>query len=80
MVFPPPSKYQATTGKGFTPALQRARRPYLVRNVLTGVALLSFTAAVYSYAILAVKQDDLGDIPLPSPPPSSANNNNNKTI
>lgn len=54
MVFPPPSKYQSTIGKGFTPALQRARKPYLVRNALTGFALLGFTAAVCILSLLAV--------------------------
>ncbi|CAG8448879.1 12563_t:CDS:2 [Acaulospora colombiana] len=57
----PPSKYHASKGHGFTPALQRARRAFLVRNSLTGLLLLGFVGAVF-------KQDDLGDIPLPPIP------------
>ncbi|CAG8540386.1 8796_t:CDS:2 [Acaulospora morrowiae] len=64
----PPSKYHASKGHGFTPALHRARRRFLVRNSVTGLLLLGFVGAVYSYSFLAVKQDDLGDIPLPPLP------------
>ena len=41
-----------------SPGLLRARQPYLVRNALTGLALVGFCASVYTYSIQAVKQDD----------------------
>ncbi|KAL1923450.1 uncharacterized protein VTP21DRAFT_8430 [Calcarisporiella thermophila] len=45
--------------------LKRARRPYRTRNVITGLALLGFCTAVYSYSFLAVKQDDFSDVVVP---------------
>lgn len=41
-----------------SPGLLRARQPYLIRNALTGLALVGFCASVYTYSIKAVKQDD----------------------
>ncbi|CAG8811457.1 10482_t:CDS:2, partial [Cetraspora pellucida] len=64
----PPSRYHQAKGYSQSPALQRARRPFFVRNVITGLLLLGFTGAVYTYSIMAVKQDDLGDIPMPHLP------------
>ncbi|CAG8581747.1 14694_t:CDS:2 [Funneliformis caledonium] len=64
-----PLKYQ-TQKILFTPALKRARKPFVVRNAITGMLLLGFCGAVYSYSIMAVKQDDLSDVPMPSLPPS----------
>jgi cytochrome c oxidase assembly factor 3 len=61
-----PSPYSGPKGYGFTKALQRARQPYRTRNVITGLGLIGFVSAVYAYSILAVKQDDLSDIELPS--------------
>ncbi|CAG8601859.1 6304_t:CDS:2 [Paraglomus occultum] len=65
-----PSKYQ-TKDSTFTPALQRARRPWLVRNALTGIGLLGFVGAVYAYSMYAVKQDDFSDVGMPPLPPQS---------
>ncbi|KAI8888918.1 hypothetical protein K501DRAFT_282553 [Backusella circina FSU 941] len=59
--------YSTSKGYGFTPALQRTRKPFVVRNMLTLAGLLTFTGSVYAYSLLAVKQDDFSDIPLPEP-------------
>ncbi|KAJ1912140.1 hypothetical protein IWQ60_009803 [Tieghemiomyces parasiticus] len=48
--------------------LRLARRPYLARNVATGLGLFGFVAAVYSYSMFAVKQEDFGDITVPDVP------------
>ncbi|RUS17074.1 hypothetical protein BC937DRAFT_90461 [Endogone sp. FLAS-F59071] len=61
--------YTQPRGYGFTPALQRTRAPYRMRNAATLLGLLGFTVGVYSYAILAVKQDDFSDVPLPNAAP-----------
>ncbi|KAI7901451.1 uncharacterized protein BX663DRAFT_553249 [Cokeromyces recurvatus] len=57
--------YSTTKGYGFTPALQRTRKPFAVRNMLTLAGLLTFTGGVYAYSLLAVKQDDFSDVPMP---------------
>ncbi|PKY37767.1 hypothetical protein RhiirA4_390964, partial [Rhizophagus irregularis] len=50
------SKYQ-TPKLYFTPAMQRARKPFAVKNAITGLLLFGFCGAVFSYSIMAVKQD-----------------------
>ncbi|KAI0700621.1 hypothetical protein BC835DRAFT_1266066 [Cytidiella melzeri] len=45
-----------------SPGLKRARQPFLLRNVLTGLVLASFTVGVWAYSIGAVKQEDFTDI------------------
>ncbi|CAG8770450.1 5463_t:CDS:1, partial [Gigaspora rosea] len=45
MVLPPVSQYHQAKGYGQTPALQRARRPFFIRNTITGLLLLGFTGA-----------------------------------
>ncbi|KAL2361313.1 hypothetical protein RJZ56_005804 [Blastomyces dermatitidis] len=52
-------------------ALIRARRPYLIKNAVTGLALFG----LYAFTINAVGQDDFSDVQLPekkkaSPAPS----------
>jgi len=49
-------------GYGMSPSLQRARRPYFLRNALLGTTLFGFTLAVYFYSISAVQQDDFSDV------------------
>ncbi|WPG97529.1 Hypothetical protein R9X50_00030600 [Acrodontium crateriforme] len=49
-------------------ALYRARQPYLVRNAVTGFAIIGFVAAVYSWTIRAIGQDDFSDVPMPDAP------------
>ncbi|KAI8369270.1 uncharacterized protein BYT42DRAFT_102737 [Radiomyces spectabilis] len=58
--------YSQAKGYGFTPALERTRKPFQVRNVLTLAGLLTFTGGVYAYSLLAVKQDDFSDVPMPN--------------
>ncbi|KAK5990538.1 hypothetical protein PT974_08807 [Cladobotryum mycophilum] len=53
------------------PALIRARRPYLVRNAVTGLGLLGVVAGVYLYTIRAVGQDDFEDVKVPDAPRQS---------
>lgn len=38
--------YSTSKGYGFTPALQRTRAPFAVRNLITLVGLLTFTGSV----------------------------------
>ncbi|KAK5132750.1 hypothetical protein LTR08_008635 [Meristemomyces frigidus] len=52
-------------------SLYRARQPYLVRNAVTGLAIIGFVAAVYTYTIKAIGQDDFSDIPIPDAPAST---------
>ncbi|KAI9247140.1 hypothetical protein BDA99DRAFT_489435 [Phascolomyces articulosus] len=58
--------YTQKKGYGFSPALERTRQPFRVRNMATLFALLGFTGGVYAYSMLAVKQDDFSDVPMPS--------------
>ena len=43
-------------------SLLRARRPFLFRNVVTGIAIASFGVGVWAYSISAVKQDVFDDV------------------
>ncbi|KAI7871550.1 hypothetical protein BDF14DRAFT_1718756 [Spinellus fusiger] len=58
--------YTQSKGYGFSPALERTRQPFKARNLLTLMGLLTFTGSVYAYSMLAVKQDDFSDVPLPN--------------
>ncbi|KAF7713883.1 Cytochrome c oxidase assembly factor 3, mitochondrial [Penicillium ucsense] len=49
-------------------ALLRARRPYLVKNAVTGFGLFAFAIAVYSYTIRAVGQEEFSDVKVPDAP------------
>ncbi|RFU34350.1 hypothetical protein B7463_g1979, partial [Scytalidium lignicola] len=51
-----------------SPALIRARRPYLVKNALTGVGIFAFAIGVYSYTMSAVSQDEFEDVQVPPAP------------
>lgn len=44
--------------QGMSESLQRARKPFLVKNALIGSSVAAFAIGVYTYAISAVKQDD----------------------
>jgi hypothetical protein len=48
--------------QGISPALKRARQPYVVRNAITGALIASFAVGVWAYSISAVKQDNFDDI------------------
>ncbi|KAF8468958.1 hypothetical protein BDZ91DRAFT_721469 [Kalaharituber pfeilii] len=69
-IIPRSSYYESDYRQG--KALLRARRPYIIKNLVTGVAIIAFTSAVYAYTIRAVSQDDFEDVPVPPGPPSSA--------
>ncbi|KAI9681164.1 MAG: hypothetical protein M1817_002446 [Caeruleum heppii] len=49
-------------------ALIRARRPYLVKNILTGTAIFGFAIGVYAFTIHAVAQDEFEDVVVPDAP------------
>ncbi|RAL07429.1 uncharacterized protein BO97DRAFT_429291 [Aspergillus homomorphus CBS 101889] len=49
-------------------ALLRARRPYLLKNAVTGLCLVGFTIGVYAYTIRAVGQDEFSDVKVPDAP------------
>ncbi|KAI9702061.1 MAG: hypothetical protein M1836_001405 [Candelina mexicana] len=51
-----------------SPALIRARQPYLVKNALTGMAIFGFVISVYAFTIKAVAQDDFEDVAIPDAP------------
>jgi len=52
-------------------ALIRARRPYLVKNALTGVGIFAFCIGVYAFTINAVSQDEFEDVQVPDAPAQS---------
>lgn len=41
--------YSTSKGYGFSPALQRTRKPFVVRNLFTLVGLLTFTGSVCKF-------------------------------
>jgi len=49
-------------GYGISPALERARQPFRLRNAVTGGLLLAFAVSVWAYSISAVKQEDFDDV------------------
>ncbi|KAJ5204135.1 uncharacterized protein N7498_005014 [Penicillium cinerascens] len=49
-------------------ALLRARRPFLVKNALTGFGLFAFSIGVYVYTIRAVGQEEFSDVKVPDAP------------
>ncbi|KAF2229324.1 hypothetical protein EV356DRAFT_456064 [Viridothelium virens] len=51
-----------------TEALLRARRPFLVKNALTGAGIFAFAMGVYAFTIRAVSQDEFEDVPVPEAP------------
>ncbi|KAL8704458.1 MAG: hypothetical protein Q9201_002374 [Fulgogasparrea decipioides] len=65
-IFPQSSYY--TRDQRQTAALIRARRPYLVKNIFTGIGLAAFTISVYAFTINAVGQDDFSDVQIPDAP------------
>ncbi|OAA57919.1 hypothetical protein SPI_06804 [Niveomyces insectorum RCEF 264] len=49
-----------------SPALIRARRPYLAKNTVLGLTIASFAMGVYAYTIHVVGQDDFEDVQVPA--------------
>lgn len=55
-------------------ALIRARRPYLIRNAITGLCIMAFAAGVFTFTLRAVGQESFDDVVVPSgPPPKTPN-------
>ncbi|KAL8829147.1 MAG: hypothetical protein Q9191_002175 [Dirinaria sp. TL-2023a] len=52
-----------------TAALIRARQPYLIKNIFSGLGIFAFVISVYTFTINAVAQDDFSDVPVPDAPP-----------
>ncbi|KAL6869873.1 hypothetical protein ACO1O0_001205 [Amphichorda felina] len=53
-------------------ALIRARRPYLVKNAVTGLGLTAVVAGIYAYTLSKVGQDDFEDVKVPDTPRAPA--------
>ena len=51
-------------GYGVSEGLKRARRPFAVRNAITGSAILGFCTAVYFYSISKVSIEKIGLVQL----------------
>ncbi|RJE21423.1 hypothetical protein PHISCL_06254 [Aspergillus sclerotialis] len=49
-------------------ALLRARKPYLVKNAVTGACLVGCTIAIYAYTLRAIGQEDFSDVKVPEAP------------
>ncbi|KKA30567.1 hypothetical protein TD95_001083, partial [Thielaviopsis punctulata] len=60
------SYYTRNFGQG--QALIRARKPYLVKNAITGLALTGVVGAVYWYTLNAVGQENFDDVKVPEEP------------
>ncbi|KAI9824255.1 MAG: hypothetical protein M1832_002062 [Thelocarpon impressellum] len=66
-------------------ALIRARRPYLLKNIITGTAIFGFAVGVCrstpdAFTIHAVAQDDFDDVPMPDVPAQPARTPNVGTV
>lgn len=57
-----PLSTQVFCMQGTSPALERARQPFRVRNAITGGLLFGFAVSVWAYSISAVKQEDFDDV------------------
>ncbi|KAL2016944.1 hypothetical protein VTK56DRAFT_2820 [Thermocarpiscus australiensis] len=55
-----------------SPALIRARRPYLVKNAITGLGISAFAIAIYAYTLHAIGQDEFEDVKVPDVPVAPA--------
>ena len=66
----PQSSYYANAKP--TAALERARRAYLIPNIITGICIFSFAIGIYAYTIRAVSQDEFEDVPIPDIPTTTA--------
>ncbi|KAI0025376.1 hypothetical protein F4780DRAFT_774844 [Xylariomycetidae sp. FL0641] len=55
-----------------SPALIRARRPYLFKNAVVGTAIASIAVGVYIYTIKAIGQDEFEDVKVPEAPARAA--------
>ncbi|KAI1870240.1 hypothetical protein JX265_006410 [Neoarthrinium moseri] len=55
-----------------SPALVRARRPYLFKNAVVGAGIAAFAIGVYVYTIKAIGQDEFADVKVPDAPQQPA--------
>ncbi|EHY59703.1 hypothetical protein ABEF92_008305 [Exophiala dermatitidis] len=53
-------------------ALNRARRPYLFKNLITGACIFSFAIGVFAFTLKAVGQDNFEDVVVPDAPAPAA--------
>ncbi|KAK4463123.1 hypothetical protein QBC42DRAFT_266417 [Cladorrhinum samala] len=51
-----------------SPALIRARRPYLFKNAIAGLGFTALSLGIYAYTINAIGQDDFEDVKVPDVP------------
>merc|ERR1712137_1137645 len=51
-----------------SPALLRARAPYLIKNTITGFAICTLVIGIYTYTINAISQDEFEDVVVPDKP------------
>ncbi|KAE8351231.1 hypothetical protein BDV28DRAFT_137602 [Aspergillus coremiiformis] len=49
-------------------ALLRARRPFLIKNTLSAIALTTLTLSIYAYTIHVIGQDEFSDVKVPDTP------------
>ncbi|KAK7745425.1 hypothetical protein SLS53_002923 [Cytospora paraplurivora] len=61
-----------TRNSGQSASLIRARRPYLVKNAITGLGVAGIAIGVYIYTLRAVGQDDFEDVKVPDVPVTQA--------
>ncbi|EXJ88387.1 hypothetical protein A1O1_05317, partial [Capronia coronata CBS 617.96] len=53
-------------------ALNRARRPYLFKNLITGACIFGFAIGVFAFTLRAVGQENFDDVIVPDAPAQSA--------
>lgn len=51
-------------------ALIRARRPYLFKNTITGICIMSFAIGVFGFTLRAVGQESFDDVVVPPKTPN----------
>ncbi|KAK3328944.1 hypothetical protein B0H66DRAFT_596551 [Apodospora peruviana] len=49
-------------------SLIRARRPFLVKNMIVGACCAAFVVGVYTYTVNVVGQDEFEDVKVPDTP------------
>ncbi|KAH7124164.1 hypothetical protein B0J11DRAFT_332394 [Dendryphion nanum] len=55
-----------------SPALLRARAPYLIKNTITGGAIVATAIGIYAYTIHVISQDEFDDVIVPDEPAKRA--------
>ncbi|PUU84308.1 hypothetical protein B9Z19DRAFT_1070032 [Tuber borchii] len=65
-VLPRSTYYEPDQRQGAS--LIRARKPFLIKNVITGLVMFGITASIYVYTIRAVSQDEFEDVKVPEAP------------